>query len=245
MELISASKVRKIWLIEYYNQPPLRGYWISEMSLTSLMPDVVLQTLNSMFVKNGTRALFAYLLTICLAPIPYSLADSSNEKPWTWSLDFGKSPEKVSDSLINDLANQAVAGDMRLKRQFARAYFGCKELTYKERCQAMRARPDLGEKFLKEIVNLIPPENDRWEKEDVGDFQAMYARLLFREAAPEFDPESTICREAVKYSLLAMDNGASCIARYFKDKSYFGLCIKKNDPKYESYYQIIDPCPIV
>lgn len=191
--------------------------------------------------KQGCKYLLAVIFWFaggCLA------ADSTPpEKTWMWMHEFIDVPVTVTDALVAEWKQKALAGDMRLKRQFANAYFGCAWYKHKERCLAMHEHWQLGYKFLLEIIDLEPTLDDEDNRKDIGRFQSRYAMMRYREAAPKYDPASEACKDVVKYAVKAIENGEVCISYDLGTMSYFGYCMKKNDPQYQKYLHRSD-CPI-
>lgn len=193
--------------------------------------------------KQGCKYLLAVIFWFaggCLA------ADSTPpEKTWMWMHEFIDVPVTVTDALVAEWKQKALAGDMRLKRQFAKAYFGCAWYKYKERCLAMHEHWQLGYKFLLEIIDLEPPLDDERERRDIGSFQSLYAMMRYREAAPNYDPASEACKDVVKYIVKAIENGEPCIAHHLHTMSLLGHCMIKNDSQYQKYLHMHKSnCPI-
>lgn len=201
-----------------------------------------------MGIGGGDMRVFGKLAAVCCTAVLLAACQtpsaSIDDKPWIWRQEFGTKPETVTQAQVVEWEKQALAGDMRLKRQFARAYFGCVALKFTERCEAMRTRLELGARFLREIIDLEPPKNDKWERYDIGQFQSMYTHLRYSQAAPTYDPASEACKDTIKYAMRAIDNGETCISRELGTMSRLGYCMEKNDPRYKSYLNR-ETCPII
>ena len=178
-----------------------------------------------------------------------------------YSLRIGIIPDPIevpSREEIDLLEAKALAGDWELKKQFAASYlyecmkleywnWGCGHLRYGNLCRAMAARRELGQSFLREIINLN--SNGPLDKITLSRFQADYAYRRVFDARPDFDPKHPACQEAVRYYELAIENesttgdGRSCTAGRVFSMITHQQCFVKNEQQAKLYGQMNWGCP--
>jgi hypothetical protein len=196
---------------------------------------------------RGKRALplSLALLLSCFLLIPVA----GHAGPWI--IEESDTAEPISEAQIDELEKQALAGDRRLREEFAAAYLesryprlGCQHLKHGHRCRAMGKRTKSGHAFLMEIVNA--EAKNELERIEIGAFQFRYAMLRYRESAPRYDQETEACKDAVRYYELAVLNENPCVANDLYLMAWLGHCMPKSIEQANAYRTKIPPlraCP--
>ena len=174
-------------------------------------------------------------------------------------------PEAPSEEEVNTMEAQAQAGDWKLKRQFATAYFygnlmqqywgdGCKKLANGHLCRMMALRAESGKQFLDEILEVeVKNGQDPITSSFQSQFREDYAQYLLIQAHPEYKEDDPACKAAVRYLELIMDDkdvirtARGCVVDKLLSMAYWGHCMPKVGEKKEKYIKAIKeikmPCP--
>lgn len=163
--------------------------------------------------------------------------------------------------VMEDLVKRAENDDWIARQQFATAYLydvwianigarhtGCGNLPRGYHCRALARYPELGKKYLQELVDLdasgpVPPER-------LARYQSDYAGRALADARPAYETSSTSCKRAVKYysaavqNELILDRGQNCSARRLQYMFKLGTCVPVDGEKEVLYAKLVGGCPI-
>ena len=151
---------------------------------------------------------------------------------------------------------QAQAGDWKLKRQFATAYFygnlmrqywgdGCKEQTHGYLCRMMALRAESGKQSFDEILEVqVNDRSDPVSSTAQGQFREDYAQYLLIQAHPEYKEDDPACKAAVRYLELVLNDkevisvARGCVAYKLSRMADWGHCMPKDWAKAKAYYKL-------